>query len=254
MSSAVAVFRDVTWARSRPLLICYLPVGDPLASAATAGLYADHGVDVVEAGLAVDRPVMDGTEITSSMARAVGAGHDGQAGADLLAGQLSRSSETAAVWMSYHRDPDNAYLATVAGSGVGAVLLPDADQSALARRAQAHDLTTVPFLDHEPRADQLAAARANDQTYVMLAAASGITGERASVGDDNREILRTIRASGVDAPVALGFGISTAEHARKAVALGADGVIVGSACVRAAREGHRALSTLLAALRRALDE
>lgn len=254
MSSAAELLRAVTWARVRPLLICYLPVGDPLATEATMGLYADHGVDVVEAGLAVERPVRDGPEIMSSMVRAVQAGQDGRAGADLLAGQLNRNSHTAAVWMSYHRDPDDTYLATVASSGVGAVLLPDADQGALARRAGVHDLATVPFLDHEPRAEQVAAARANKQAYVMLAAASGLTGERASVGDDNRETLRAVRAASVTAPVALGFGISTAEHARRAVMLGADGVIVGSACVRAARQGRRTLSALLSSLRNAIDE
>lgn len=237
---------------SRPLLVCYLPVGDPEASGATAARYLGHGVDVIEAGLAVADPVLDGPEVTASMGRAIAAGAHGPAGARHLADQLAEAGGPAAVWMSYRADPDDDYLAMVASAGVGGVLLPDADPAALDERAAAHGLHAVPFLDHEPRADQLAAARAA-RGYVMLAAASGVTGARPDVGADNRDVLAAVRGHGVAAPVALGFGISSGEQARAAIGLGADGVVVGSACLRAARAGTSHLDRLLAELREALD-
>lgn len=250
--TAAASLAAAIGSASRRLLVCYLPVGDPETAGATAARYAEHGVDVIEAGLAVADPVFDGPEVAASMRRAMAAGVHGPAGARCLAGQLAAVDGPAAIWMSYHSDPDDDYLGTVASAGVGGVLLPDADPAALHERATARGLHAVPFLDHEPRADQLAAARAA-RSYVMLAAASGVTGARADVGGDNREVLAAVRAEGVTAPVALGFGISSGEQARIAAGLGADGVVVGSACVRAARAGPAHLDRLLTELREALD-
>jgi len=236
----------------RPLLICYLPVGDPAAASATAAVYVDCGVDVIEAGLPVRHPVLDGPEVAESMARAIDAGIYGQAGADLLATQLERAGTPPAVWMSYCTEPSDAYLTTVVGSGAGGVLLPDAEPSSLTAAVRRHGLCSIPFLDHKPRAEQVRAA-ASAEAYVMVAAACGVSGARPTIGVDNREILTRLRASGITAPLTLGFGITQEGHARRAIDLGADGVIVGSACLRAARAGAHDLRALLRGLRRSLD-
>lgn len=250
---AAATLAAATVAPARRLLVCYLPVGDPEAGAASAVRYAEHGVDVIESGLAVLDPALDGPEVRASMRRAVAAGVHGPAGARCLAEQLAGAGGPAAIWMSYRPDPDDRYLELVASAGVGGILLPDADPAELAARAAAHGLHAVPFLDHDPCADQLTVAR-EARSYVMLAAAPGVTGARPAVDEDNRDVLAAVRAQGVTAPVVLGFGISGAEHARVAVGLGADGVVVGSACVRAARAGAAELDRLLTGLRRALDD
>jgi tryptophan synthase alpha chain len=63
-----------------------------------------------------------------------------------------------------------------------------------------------------------------------------------------------LRSAGVTAPIALGIGLSTPEHVRAAVGMGADGVVVGSATVEAAMRGGQALRSFLHSLRDALDE
>ena len=75
---------------------------------------------------------------------------------------------------------------------------------------------------------------------------TGTTGERAEL--DAGDLLARVKAH-TEVPVALGFGISTPEHAAAAAAAGAEGVIVGSRLVRAAAEGEdvRALVEGLAA-------
>jgi tryptophan synthase alpha chain len=87
----------------------------------------------------------------------------------------------------------------------------------------------------------------------MLQAAPGVTGPRPSVETDNGQRVADLRARGVTAPIVLGFGISTGDQARTAVTLGADGVVVGSAVLRAALEGPIALRRLLEDLREGLD-
>lgn len=238
-----------------PLLICYLPVGDPEAALATAAFYREHGVNVIEAGLPVKDALLDGPEVADSMARAIASGVTDEAvGAEVLGEQLAAAGNPPAVWMSYRRDPDTAYLAHVASSGASMVLLPDADPIDLASRADEAGLRAVPFLSHPPEPNQVENAKAASSDYVMLAAAAGVTGERASLSSDNAGILEGLRRDGVTAPLALGFGISRPAHVRAALRAGADGVIVGSACVRAARQGQKQLSALLTDLREALDE
>jgi tryptophan synthase alpha chain len=69
----------------------------------------------------------------------------------------------------------------------------------------------------------------------------------------NEDRLRTLRAAGIDLPVALGFGIGTPEQAASAIRMGADAVVVGSACIEAALRGATALGRFIADLRAAID-
>lgn len=236
----------------RPQLVCYLPVGDPETAAATAIRYDEHGVDIIEAGIAVPQPLLDGPDVTASMHRARSGGVHGAVAAETLAAQLRTAQGLAAVWMSYCSKPDGDYLAMVASAGVGGLLLPDADPADLDDRARAHELRGVPFLSHHPDRSQVRMALAAD-SYVMVAADSGRTGVRESVGTDNGRLLADLRAAGVSARMLLGFGISGHDQVRAALELGADGVVVGSACIQAARAGGPELSRLLAELRGALD-
>ena len=64
----------------------------------------------------------------------------------------------------------------------------------------------------------------------------GTTGERRTLGERFAEIVARASAA-TDAPVAVGFGISTPEQAAQAAEAGADGVIVGTRLVRAAADG-----------------
>lgn len=236
----------------RPLLVCYLPVGDPATSAADATLYAEHGVDIIEAGLPARTTSADGPDVAGSMARALATTGPDRAAA-LLAGQLDAAGRPAAVWMSYRTAPDSEYLDAVAASGVGGVLLPDADPHELAVCAARHGLIDIPFLAHDPRPEQVAAAE-RAGAYVLLAAHGGVTGLRDDPVDPaNGAVISRLRSRGVRRPLLLGFGISTPDHVRAALDLGARGVVVGTACVRAALAGRTSLRTLFTGLRQALD-
>ena len=67
--------------------------------------------------------------------------------------------------------------------------------------------------------------------YTYLLSRAGITGTDKAAGTPAHEVLAILRELGA-APGLLGFGVSTPEHVRKALASGAAGVIVGSAIVR----------------------
>ena len=78
--------------------------------------------------------------------------------------------------------------------------------------------------------ERLRAIGAAARGFVYAASLLGVTGVRESMDDRARALVASIREE-TDLPVAVGIGVSTAEHAR-AVASYADGVIVGSAVVK----------------------
>jgi tryptophan synthase alpha chain len=89
------------------------------------------------------------------------------------------------------------------------------------------------------------------QGFVYLISRLGVTGEQATLSAELPESAARLRAA-TTLPLCIGFGIATPEHARAAAAL-ADGVVVGSAIVRAADESVDAAVALATSLRRGID-
>ena len=88
--------------------------------------------------------------------------------------------------------------------------------------------------------------------FVYLISRLGVTGERAELPPELPATAARLRAA-TSLPLCIGFGISKPEQAR-AVATLADGVVVGSAIVRAADESVDAALRLAASLRHAIDD
>jgi len=88
--------------------------------------------------------------------------------------------------------------------------------------------------------------------YVMLQAAPGATGPRRRLDKSNKQKIAELKAEGITCPILLGFGISTPDQAREACDLGADGVVIGSACVRLALRGPAALRDFVRSVRQIL--
>jgi tryptophan synthase alpha chain len=80
-------------------------------------------------------------------------------------------------------------------------------------------------------------AAALSRGFVYLVSRAGVTGERTSLPSDLPALVARTRACAPRLPVAIGFGISTPEQAAAAARL-ADGVVVGSALVKAGAEAH----------------
>jgi tryptophan synthase alpha chain len=89
--------------------------------------------------------------------------------------------------------------------------------------------------------------------FVYTVSVTGTTGERSALGDGLAGVLSRARRH-THVPVALGFGISTAEQARAAADAGADGVIVGSRLVREVAEAVDAAGDPAAAARSAVED
>ncbi len=239
----------------RRRLVVYFPLADPAVPAEFVDLYADAGVDIVECGWPARDPYLDGPDVRASMARA----RSGAPATALLATRerlaLKPASPKALV-MSYAESDHPALVKRGVFDGIDGVLVVappnDARRAAIEREARRSGAAISVFAPLPLHPDDEAAARRADG-YVMLQAAPGLTGPRASVDPANAGRIASLRASGVAAPILLGFGVSNGAQARGAVSLGADGVVVGSAALRAALAGRAELAALLKDLRTGLD-
>jgi len=87
--------------------------------------------------------------------------------------------------------------------------------------------------------------------FVYLISRLGVTGVQESTATSLPETIARLRST-TTLPICVGFGISTPAQARS-VGLLADGVVVGSALVRAAEAGTSSVLSLTRSLREALD-
>ncbi len=199
------------------------------------------GADVIELGMPYSDPLADGPVIHAAGARALSAGAN-VAGVLEVARALADSVPV--VLMCYANmvfAPGlEAFVERLQQSGACGLIVPDLPQGEAAEALGAcdeHGLALVPLVAPTTTPERLAAIGARARGFLYTVSVVGTTGERTELGQHFADVVARAKAS-TDVPVALGFGISTPEHARQAAEAGADGVIVGTRLVRAAGEGR----------------
>ena len=243
-------------AESRRALVCYVTAGHP-SPAATGELLEglqDAGADVIELGVPFSDPVADGPVIQESSAVALANGVTLDGALDLL----RDSRVTVPVVLFTYLNPLLAagpdVLARASDAGVAGILVTDLPLGAdPAREAwlAAGDLDFVRLVAPTTPEDRLAGICEHGSGFVYLISRLGVTGTREEAPADVAPMVRRLRAV-TDLPVCVGFGISTPAQAR-AVAAIADGVVVGSAIVKAAGQSVAAAVNLVRSMREAMD-
>ncbi|WP_366146486.1 tryptophan synthase subunit alpha [uncultured Pseudokineococcus sp.] len=233
---------DAARARGGAALVGYLPVGFPdlATSVEAARAMVAEGVDVVELGLPYSDPVMDGPVIQAAAQAAL---EGGLRVRDVLTAVEQVAETGAAVLVMTYWNPVVRYgvdawardLAAAGGAGlITPDLIPDEGADWLAA-SEAHDLDRVFLVAPSSTPDRLASTAASCRGFVYAASTMGVTGVRAAVGSAAAGLVEATRAAGAER-VCVGLGVSSAEQAAE-VASFADGVIVGSALVRALGDG-----------------
>ena len=237
--SALADRIGAAKAEGRAALIAYVPVGYPSVAGSIAAMTAavEAGADVVEVGVPYSDPGMDGPVIQQAVDVAVRAGV-GMRDA-LRAVEAVAAAGAVPVVMSYwnpiERYGVERFAADLAAArGAGAItpdLIPDEAAEWLAATDRA-DLDRVFLVAPSSTEARLRSTTAACRGFVYAASTMGVTGTRATVSDAAERLVARTRAVAPDLPVCVGLGVSDADQAAE-VASFADGVIVGSAFVRA---------------------
>ncbi|MGK5639844.1 tryptophan synthase subunit alpha [Streptomyces sp. URMC 126] len=225
-------------AEDRAALIAYLPAGFPTVDGGITAIKAvfDGGADVVEVGLPHSDPVLDGPVIQTADDIAL---KGGVRIADVMRTVKEAHAATGkpvlvmTYWNPIDRYGVERFTAELAEAGGAGCILPDlpVQESALWREhAAKHGLATVFVVAPSSKDERLATITAAGSGFVYAASLMGVTGTRASVGAQAKELVERTRATGTALPVCVGLGVSDAAQAAE-VAGFADGVIVGSAFV-----------------------
>ena len=222
-------------------LIGYATAGFPDrdTSLAIAAALLEH-CDLLELGIPFSDPVLDGPVIQESSRRALEAGFRVHDVFD-IAGELRRSTHKPLLAMTYynpvHRMGHASFAAAAAGAGLDGTLIPDLPPEEMAGwsgEAEGAGLSNVLFASATTPEERLRSLGALTRGFLYCFAVRGTTGMRESLAEEVGPFMMKVRGC-CSAPLALGLGISTPEQCRHAGVL-ADGVVVGSALVKAAME------------------
>jgi len=224
--------------KTRPGIVAYLTAGDPdLATTRDIALAAiDNGADVIELGVPFSDPLADGPVIQRASERAVARG---TTLSDVLglAKELHVARPSAGLVLFSYLNPVvrmgiTAFCARAAEAGADGVLLTDMiveEAGEYLAAMTAHKLAPI-FLAAPTSPDaRLKAIAGVSQGFVYAISRVGITGTQQKVAGDAAELVTRLRKF-TKLPIAVGFGISNAEHV-KAVGEFADAAVIGSALV-----------------------
>lgn len=242
-------------------LVAYVTVGDPSLDATEQIVLAatEAGADVIELGVPFSDPVADGPTIQRASDRALRAGTT-LAGVIDLVRRLRTRTQVPLLLFSYfnpilqmgvEKFAEAAAEAGADGALATDLTLEEADEYRAAMHAQGLD--TIFLAAPTSTDERIAKIAACSSGFLYLISRTGVTGTRDALPEDLPALARRVRRF-TKLPLAVGFGISQAEHVSVLGGI-ADAAVVGSAIVAeiekatSAKEAAANVARLIGALK-----
>jgi len=227
----------------RAALVTFLMSGDPDYETSLAIIKAlpGAGADVIELGMPFTDPMADGPAIQAAGLRALKSGQTLKKTLTMVSAFRASDDATPIVLMGYY-NPIYIYgverfLVDAKAAGVDGLIivdLPPEEDAELCLPALKAGFNFIRLATPTTDDKRLPAVLANTSGFVYYVSITGITGSAApDAGKVGEAVKRIKRHSKL--PVCVGFGVRTAEQVR-AIAQGADGVVVGSALIDTVRK------------------
>ncbi|MCC4296732.1 tryptophan synthase subunit alpha [Aurantimonas coralicida] len=248
----------------RPAFVTFVMAGDPDHETALeiARALPAAGADIIELGMPFSDPMADGPAIQKAGLRALQAGASLKKTLSLVRAFREGDQTTPIVLMGYFNPiyiyGVEAFVADALEAGVDGLIVVDLPP-------EMDDELCLPALDKglnfirlaTPTTDdkRLPAVLKNTSGFVYYVSITGITGSAAPDADKVAAAVGRIKKH-TDLPVCVGFGVTSADQARE-IGKGADGVVVGSAIVKAIEqslENGRATAHTVSAVRDLVGE
>jgi tryptophan synthase alpha chain len=227
-----------TRSEGRAALIAYIPAGFPTIKDChrVVQAFIDGGVDAIEIGFPYSDPVMDGPTIQAAAVTSLDNGTTAEDVLDALevATQAGIPSVVMTYWNPIEKYGVREFADAIAAHGGSGVIHPDItiEESTNWLAAAAESKINPIYVVAPSTSDErLAKVTAKAGGFIYAASIMGVTGARTSVLSAAEDLVSRVRKVST-LPVAVGLGVSTREQA-KDLARYADGVIVGSAFVKA---------------------
>ncbi len=226
--------------KGRAALVTFTTAGDPDYETSLALLKAlpGAGADIIEMGMPFSDPMADGPAIQASSQRALKAGQTMKKTLEMVREFREGDPDTPLVLMGYYNPiyiyPVEDFIRDCIEAGVDGLIVvdvPPEQDDELCIPALKAGLNFIRLATPTTDAKRLPAVLENTSGFVYYVSIAGITGTAApDTGEVHDAVARIKKQTRL--PVAVGFGVKTPEQAR-AIAAGADGVVVGSALVNA---------------------
>jgi tryptophan synthase alpha chain len=211
---------------------------DRATAEAVADAYANAGADLVELGVPFSDPLADGPVIHAAATRALDAGATLDSVLRLCERIAPRVPVVPMVYanMALARGASGTAKALADAGACGAILpdLPTEEAGEIGEALGEAGVAIVPLVAPTTPPERRRAICERAEGFVYVVSDTRVTGEREALPAGLSELILAVREAS-PVPVAVGFGIGTAEQAA-AVGAVADGVIVGSRLVRAVAE------------------
>lgn len=226
--------------RGMTRFVAYLMAGDPGYETSLRRLngLAEAGVDILELGVPFSDPMADGPVIQAAGQRALNAGMTLKKVLQLVR-DFRRDHETPLLIMSYlnplFRYGWDALVQEAAGAGVDGLILPDLpwrEGQVFRDRAEqlvGRRLAFVPMVAQTSEAEDIAALKETEGSFVYVLSKNGITGGEAGIPLQVQAFIEKLGES-LRLPRCVGFGIQRREQVERLAGV-SEGVIVGSALV-----------------------
>ncbi len=225
-------------AANRPGLVTYFMGGDPDYDTALAIMKAlpAAGSDVIELGMPFSDPMADGPAIQAAGLRALKGGQTLKKTLQMAKDFRKDDNETPIVMMGYYNPiyiyGVDRFLVDAKASGVDGLIVvdlpPEMDEE-LCIPALKAGLNFIRLATPTTDDKRLPTVLHNTSGFVYYVSMTGITGSALTDTTKVAQAVRRIK-SHTDLPIAVGFGVKTAEQA-KVIGQSADAVVVGSAIV-----------------------
>ena len=231
-------------AQNEKALIVYLTAGDPSMEATKDLILAleKSGVDILEIGVPFSDPTADGPVIQAASQRALKTGTT-LAGVLAMVAEIRKVSQIPMILFGYFNPilacgvEKFAHAAQDAGvDGVLVVDLPPEEAGELREYTDAAGLAFISLVAPTTGKDRLKTILRSATGFLYYISITGVTGTAVpKVEDISREVGKIRKLTKM--PIAVGFGISSAEQAEAIGAL-ADGIVIGSAVVKLVDENR----------------
>lgn len=235
----MGIYQDLFSGLNRAALIPFFVIGDPdtETSFELVKTAIDAGADVLELGIPFSDPVADGPTIQKADIRAMKAGMT----PDKALAFIKRITDYRSIPVGllvyynliYHYGIERFFSAFKQAGGTS-VLVADLsidDAEEIAPAAEAAGLETV-FMVTPNTSDQRIRKIAEYTTgFIYTVSLLGTTGQRSGLSDLVKPLIGRLKSL-TEKPICVGFGISTAQHAKDIAQAGADGIIIGSRIVK----------------------
>ena len=239
MTGIGRVFREQK-EKGNGALIGYVMGGDPEPeyTLSIADALVKGGVDVLELGIPFSDPIADGPTIQAANTRALKAGTTPKIVME-MAKEIKKKRGVPVVLLTYYNPVfrmglDN-FFSLSQDCKVDGIVVPDLpveESNAYKQAALKRGVDTIFLAAPSTSTERLRKIVACTSGFLYLVSHFGVTGEKQRVAEATLQLIsRVLPYTRGHVPLAVGFGISKPEHARRIIEAGADGAIVGSAFV-----------------------